>query len=119
MLPFQKSVPAIKKRTQVTTVAVYDLSVLEAWYDRATSGNSEPFKIVVVIPTIEVCDSTVLQHFFHICRCCLHVLSRLVRTLKGLSQPSNPSNSPHLCAWDVNLGKYSSDNASTFISRQP
>ncbi|KAF8309961.1 origin recognition complex subunit 3 N-terminus-domain-containing protein [Cantharellus anzutake] len=58
-----------KKRPNGTTLANTDIEVLGAWYNSLELDYlpEDKRRLVVYIPNVESCNSSVLQDFFHIC----------------------------------------------------
>lgn len=57
-----------KKRTNTASLANHDMAILEVWYEHLASTTSTTPRLVVFVPTIEVCHPDVLRDFLHITR---------------------------------------------------
>ncbi|KIM92135.1 hypothetical protein PILCRDRAFT_810149 [Piloderma croceum F 1598] len=79
------------KRKPSTSLAPYDIELLEAWYDavRRAHEPGTPPQLVVLLHDFEQFDPVVIQDLFYICS--LHVPSLPLIFILSLSSPPTPS----------------------------
>ncbi|KAF7965177.1 hypothetical protein HWV62_45264 [Athelia sp. TMB] len=73
------------KRKPTTSLAVYDIELLEAWYDVARKAYGDPPQLVVLLHDFEQFEPAVIQDVFYICS--LHVPSLPLVFVLSLSPP--------------------------------
>ncbi|KAJ7031086.1 hypothetical protein C8F04DRAFT_960819 [Mycena alexandri] len=79
---------SVPPKRKPTSVAPYDLALLQAWYD-SVGGKFFPFPLVVLLHDFEQFDANVVQDMFYICSL---QISRLPLTfILSFSTPSPPA----------------------------
>ncbi|KZP30851.1 hypothetical protein FIBSPDRAFT_814660 [Athelia psychrophila] len=79
------------KRKPSTSLAVYDIELLEAWYDAARKAYGDPPQLVVLLHDFEQFEPAVIQDVFYICS--LHVPRLPLVFVLSLSPPPPASQS--------------------------
>ncbi|EGO26953.1 hypothetical protein SERLADRAFT_448068 [Serpula lacrymans var. lacrymans S7.9] len=83
------------KRKVGTSLAAFDIKLLQAWYDAISESHGEtfstddPVQLVVVLHDFEQLEPTVVQDIFEICS--LHIPALPLVFILSLSSPSSPS----------------------------
>ncbi|KAL4253363.1 ORC3 family protein [Abortiporus biennis] len=85
----EEDLPINVKRKATTSLASFDISLLEAWYVSVRETQDDPPLLTIVLHDFEQLDPSVMQDVFYICS--KHVPSLPLVFLLELSSPTTPS----------------------------